>query len=91
MTRWLYEYLLGIKPAAPGYAQTVIAPWIASPMNQVFGAVETPFGEIRVAWKKSDNVTQLHIEVPATVECVLEVNGETKKLTGRSHDFNLEA
>lgn len=64
---FLSEYVLGIKPAAPGCKQVTIRPNIGD-LEWVKGTYPTPYGIIRVEYrKKEDGTLDSKIELPEGV------------------------
>ena len=60
----LYELpsvILGVRPAAPGYEKIRVAP-VPGALTHASGRVPTPWGELRVAWKKQGDHISLHID-----------------------------
>ena len=46
-----YQYILGIKPLAPGYQKIKIQPYPDLRLGEVSGSYQSCAGEIKVAWK----------------------------------------
>jgi hypothetical protein len=61
------QYILGARPAAPGWKRAVIRPR-ACGLSFASGRVPTPHGEIRVAWEKQDTAWTLEVELPAPIQ-----------------------
>ncbi|WP_340024214.1 family 78 glycoside hydrolase catalytic domain [Paenibacillus sp. FSL K6-1096] len=51
--RLLQEYIVGIRPAAPGFTQAVIRPYLAADLEFAEAAVWTVQGNIQVRWEKT--------------------------------------
>lgn len=49
---WLYQYLAGIRPAAPGFKEVSITPHVPAALQTATASVGTPAGEVRSTWKK---------------------------------------
>ncbi len=60
-TAWLSEHVLGIAPAAPGFAEVTIRPHLAD-LDWARGSVPTPHGDIHVAHERLAN-GEVHSEV----------------------------
>ncbi len=66
--RLLLEYLIGIKPAKPGFEQAIIKPCFPKDMHFMKGAVNTPEGAIFVSWKWDEKNVSLEAEIPYGIE-----------------------
>jgi hypothetical protein len=62
-THDLSTHVLGVSPAAPGFSQVSIRPWLG-PLQRVAGTVPTPLGEVRVEIRRSGQAVQGEIELP---------------------------
>jgi alpha-L-rhamnosidase len=62
-TSALSKYVLGVRPIQPGYKA-----WLSEPqpgdLTWAEGRVPTPYGPIKVKWKKTSQGLRLEIEVP---------------------------
>ncbi|MBC7217001.1 MAG: family 78 glycoside hydrolase catalytic domain [Candidatus Caldatribacterium sp.] len=67
---WLYEYVAGIRPAAPAYRKIVVKPHLIGDLNYVSAYITTPLGRVSSEWKINGAILQLkvHIPVSATAE-----------------------
>ena len=68
----LYELpstILGVRPAEPGYKKVRIAP-VPGYLTYASGHVKTPVGEIRVSWKKENDIFKIEHEVPQDIQVV---------------------
>jgi hypothetical protein len=69
-TAWLSEHVLGISPAAPGFAQVRIRPHLGD-LAWAEGAFPTPHGDIRVRHeRRADGAIASEIALPAGVTLV---------------------
>jgi len=69
----LYEFLaevLGVKPAAPGFKDVLIAPQISG-LSWARGLVPTPLGEIKVEWEYTDERFSITFVLPEGVRATL--------------------
>ena len=64
---WLYQYLGGIKPAAPGYAKVRIKPFTPIGLNFASASITTPRGEVSSSWRRVRGGIRLEIQVPYDV------------------------
>ncbi len=66
---WLYQYLAGIRPAAPGFREITVAPHIPAGLQNASTAVETPVGTVRSAWGKDGQGGYLfELQIPEGVK-----------------------
>ena len=89
---WFFQHLAGIRPAAPGYAEVLVAPVVPDGLDSVSAAVETPHGRVAVAWVRSEVGLELTVELPAGVPAEVRVpaadGGYTSsRVTGGTHVF----
>lgn len=78
---WMFRRLAGVIPTAPGYREFVVEPDIAGSLDEVEAAIETPSGEIAVAWRRDASGVTLDVDVPANTTAVL-VLGDHRELVG---------
>lgn len=62
---WFYQALGGLLPLAPGYRQFSVEPQVPDGIDWVDVSKLTPYGEIRVSWKKEGGIVVCNIQVPA--------------------------
>ncbi|MCW8129189.1 MAG: alpha-L-rhamnosidase [Planctomycetota bacterium] len=74
-----YASILGIRPAAPGFAKVEIAPQLAH-LTRAAGRMPHPRGEIAVAFRRKGRTLTGHVTLPKGVAGVLKVNGEAVTL-----------
>jgi hypothetical protein len=73
--------LLGIRPAAPGFASAIIAPKPFGRVTEAAGAVPTCRGEIAVAWKMAGDKFALKASLPRGLAARIELpDGRVKKV-----------
>jgi hypothetical protein len=70
------RYMLGIRPLAPGYARTLVAPQPAS-LEWMHGKVPTPHGPVEVAWQRDADRLDVHIPPGITATISLPPQMET--------------
>lgn len=61
---WFFKYLAGIQPAAPGYRQIAIQPYVPSGLTEVDAYQTTPYGKVAVRWKASGRTFTLSVTIP---------------------------
>lgn len=62
-TIYLPAYILGVRPAEPGYRRVTIAPNTAD-IGWTRGTVPTPLGDIRAEWKKTGSAFEMTVFLP---------------------------
>lgn len=70
---WFYKYLAGIQPAAPGYKEIAIRPYVPSGLTSVSAHRDTPYGRVAVDWRTSGRTFRLDVTVPANTTATLAV------------------
>ena len=85
---WVYQVVLGIRAAEPGYRRIRIQPTPGPGIDWARGAYDSVAGRIEVSWTTADGGFGLEITVPDGVETeVLLPSGETRTVTGGHHSF----
>lgn len=89
---WFYQALGGIIPDAenPGYEHFIIAPQYATALDWVNVSKETPYGLIKVSWKKSNDTIRLEIDVPiGSTATLLHPDNHTELLQSGHHEITM--
>lgn len=80
---WIYKVVLGIRPAAPGYARVRIQPTPGPGVDWVRGSLRSPVGDIAVSWSTINGRFALEVKLPIGVEADVALpDGTTQSLTG---------
>lgn len=63
---WYYQSIIGIQPMEeyPGYERFILAPRPPKTLSWAKATKETPYGTIRIEWKKEDNQMNIQINIP---------------------------
>ena len=64
------RYLLGVKPLSPAFKTFQVSP-LLSVMDSASGTVPTPYGEIKISWRKSGENYKGEIIHPEEIKVVL--------------------
>jgi alpha-L-rhamnosidase len=86
VTRWLTDYVLGIRATAPGYSEFVFEP-IASGLSKVSGSVATKNGPINAGF----NCRAAWLEVPADCFGSVKTNTGFQKFGPGRHEFEFDS
>lgn len=81
-----YRYILGIQPAAPGFARVRIAPVADARLGSVAGSYKSRAGEIKVSWQMTDKQVMLQVTTPAETEIQLP-DGATHTVSAGSYEY----
>jgi len=89
--QWLYEYVGGIRAAAPGYERVVIAPEPGE-LEWARVAYRSVRGTISSAWRREGDELQLEVEIPPNVAATVVVpGGDTVEVGSGRHVFTAAA
>ncbi|WP_455616960.1 family 78 glycoside hydrolase catalytic domain [Eisenbergiella sp.] len=77
-----YQYILGIRPLEPGFQKVKIAPVTDKRLGSVAGSYSSRAGEIKVAWKYTDEKVTYQITTPVETVVILEDGREMMLQTG---------
>ncbi len=69
--QWLFERVLGVKPAAPGYRTVRIELQAPQQVQWARGHVTTPSGRVDVTWHQRASGFELKVRVPPGVEAAV--------------------
>lgn len=61
---WIFEHLVGIAPATPGYRTFRVEPCLIASVGRASGAIETVAGRISVSWERTGEGWRLAVKVP---------------------------
>jgi alpha-L-rhamnosidase len=66
VSNWFYQYVAGIRPDqnAPGFKHFFIEPKLTSTLQWAKADFESPYGKIKVDWKKQGTLLIVNINVP---------------------------
>ena len=75
---WFYKYLAGMRPAEPGYKKVTIRPCFPSGLSWVKSAIETPYGQVSVDWKRTGgNAVEIAVGLPPNTTAELWLPDES--------------
>lgn len=88
VSEWMYQYMGGIKPTAPGFDKIEIKPFIDNRLDFVKVSYDSIHGEIRSEWKNENGRISLDIVVPFGVDATVVLgDGEIHKAGSGSHHY----
>ena len=76
----LFTCFAGIRPVKPGYAEIEIRPSCPAKLDFVDAWMETPRGNVSVAWKREGGKIRFRIVVPADTPATLRLPDGTRRL-----------
>ncbi|MBB5438811.1 alpha-L-rhamnosidase [Pedobacter sp. AK017] len=87
---WLYQYVAGIRPAAPGYKEVVIKPVIGGGLSWAKGSYVCDYGKIISEWKLNKGKVVMKVELPKGVTAKVYVPGEQlpRSVVSGEYQFN---
>ena len=86
---WLYEDIVGIRAASPGFKKILLKPdFTVDEIDDIDGAYHSIYGDIKSRWKKESGTLRWHVEIPANTRATVCLpDGETREIGSGSHDF----
>ncbi|WP_394171900.1 family 78 glycoside hydrolase catalytic domain [Thalassotalea litorea] len=73
ISRWFYEGILGIKPAAPGFKRILIEPQLNEKLTSASGSYHTPQGKVSVQWSVNEERFTLVLKVPKNTQAEVKL------------------
>ncbi len=86
---YLFHDILGIQGTNPGRNMLEIVPDTDCGLDWAKGSYETIWGRCQVEWKKEQEHTLLHLQLPPNVTAKVHVGGEDKVLSCGTHHIKL--
>ena len=84
----LFTCFAGIRPVKPGYAEIEIRPSCPAKLDFVDAWMETPRGNVSVAWKREGGKIRFRIVVPADTPATLQLpDGSRRPLTAGTNEI----
>jgi hypothetical protein len=87
--QWFYEGLAGISQAEKsiGYKNIVIRPQLAGDITHAGATYQSPYGEIKSYWKKTGDIFELKISLPANCTATVYLPGSDKPVNTGSGSY----
>jgi alpha-L-rhamnosidase len=76
---WYYEYLGGIRPAAPAYKKITIKPLLINDLKKVDAAYHTPYGWIRTSLSNDDKGYTCSVTIPVNTTAEVFIPAASEK------------
>ncbi len=86
---FLYRYVLGIEPAAPGFTQVLVQPHVDARLGHAEGSYLSRAGRISSAWQIESGKATFDIEVPVAGRVLLP-DGSVHEAEAGTHHFTCE-
>jgi len=74
------EYIVGIKPASPGFSHIIIKPFMPGDMQFAESRIQTVRGQVYVKWEKTTRGYTIQVSIPANTTAELYLPGCTKDI-----------
>ena len=68
---WFYEYLGGIRPAAPGFTAITVKPYVLGDLDAIDVTMQTPCGLAASKWTRSADGLEWEVRIPANTTATL--------------------
>lgn len=78
---WIFRCYAGIKIIKPGYKEFEIEPFFSNKTDSFNISVQTPYGELKLSWKRKDKNIFVKVVTPVSAKGVLTYDNIRYKLT----------
>ena len=89
---WFFHSLAGIQvdAGAEGHKAIVIRPQVVGDLTRVRASTGTPWGEVRVDWKREGTTVTLEVVIPVNASATVYIpgGGDAKRVNGGTHRFS---
>ena len=90
VSAFMYRYLAGLSPAAPGFRKIRLAPQFPKKLDWVRAEYETPQGMLRSAWERDGEKVICRFEIPEGAEAEIVLPGEApRKISSGKAEFSV--
>ena len=90
IAQWMYEHICGLTLIEPGFRSFRIRPEFSDRFSFVSMSYNSPMGNIKTGWEKSDDGYTVTVTVPFDATAVLELPGqEPITLVAGSHTIKV--
>ncbi len=84
---WMYAYLAGVKPTAPGWTEFEVAPYLPENLQSAQAVIDTARGEVAVRWVKRYDGAYLQLSVPFGCTANVRFGGKDYRVGSGFHAF----
>ncbi|HTJ39375.1 MAG TPA: glycoside hydrolase family 78 protein [Dactylosporangium sp.] len=70
---WLHRTVAGLAPAAPGYRRVAVRPRPGGGLEHAEAVHDSPYGRIRVAWRRAGGRLDVNVSLPPGVTARVEL------------------
>ena len=84
-----YQYILGIKPAKPGFAKLHFAPYPDERLGGVFGSYLSVVGKIESAWRYETDGCHIRLTTPVEAAVVLP-DGRSENVPAGAYEWTVK-
>lgn len=71
---WFFQYLAGIRPAAPGFSRIAIRPYLPSGLRHAGASIRTVRGTVSVMWERDgQGGIAMEVEIPVAATALVHV------------------
>ena len=81
---WMYRYLAGISPLAPGFRKVRFAPNFVSMVNHVRAEHTAPAGTVASEWTRDGGTIRCRFTLPRGITAAVELPGIRQEIDGSS-------
>ncbi len=83
---WMYEYVLGLRPDAPGFKRMELKPYFDPKhrITEAYGHYDTDFGRVEAEWEYKDGKYTYTVIIPKEIEA--EVTFPNAQTLDESHE-----
>lgn len=85
---WLYAFIAGIRPLAPGWRCIRVKPYMPKNLLSAQATVKTPMGDVSVRWVRRYGATHLMVSVPFGARARVEFGEEAREVGSGFHTFS---
>lgn len=88
VSEWMYAYMGGIKPLAPGFKKIGIKPYFTNRLDFADVCYDSISGRIRSSWKRLESgKIELTVEIPADCTAKVSIGDEMHEVSSGKHIF----
>ena len=74
---WLHRRVAGLAPAAPGYRRVAVRPRPGGGLTSASATHDSPYGRIRVAWRRDGAALHVDLTLPPGVTALVELPADS--------------